>query len=175
MQTLSKRLSEYVAGCFTGIWIESREPQEALVEIAGLCREEQWQLATWNLDDGLQVSGQSVADVSDPLAAIKAAGSLGDGGTSLLVLENFHRLLGSAEVVQTLANQVHAGKQTRSIIVVLAPLVDLPAELEKLFVVLEHALPDRDQLAEIARSIATEATSYRRAWNCNGCLMRRVG
>ena len=45
MGTLSQSLREYVAGCFTGIWIESREPQEAITEIAQLCREESWHLA----------------------------------------------------------------------------------------------------------------------------------
>jgi len=40
--------------------------------------------------------------------------------------------------------------------VVLAPVVQLPVELEKLFVVIEHELPDRDQLLEIASGIATE-------------------
>jgi hypothetical protein len=38
--------------------------------------------------------------------------------------------------------------------VILAPLVELPRELEKLFVVIEHQLPDREQLATIARELA---------------------
>jgi len=41
--------------------------------------------------------------------------------------------------------------------VIVAPVVQIPIELEKGFVVLEHELPARDQLEEIARSIATEA------------------
>jgi hypothetical protein len=72
------------------------------------------------------------------------------------VLQNFHRFLQSAEIVQALSQQVIAGKQNRTIVVVLSPVVQLPVELEKLFVVLEHELPDRTQLAEIARGIATE-------------------
>ena len=46
-----------------------------------------------------------------------------------------------------------AGKQRRTFLVVLAPVVQIPAELEKLFVVLEHALPGRDQLERIAREL----------------------
>ena len=52
--------------------------------------------------------------------------------------------------------QVISGKQNRVIVVVLAPVVQLPIELEKLFVVLEHDLPDREELEQIARGIATE-------------------
>ena len=55
-----------------------------------------------------------------------------------------------------MASQIIAGKQNRTILIVLSPIVQLPTELEKMFVVIEHELPDRDQLAEIARGIATE-------------------
>ena len=39
---------------------------------------------------------------------------------------------------------------------ILSPVVQIPPELEKLFVVLDHPLPDRAQLEEIAHGIATE-------------------
>src|SRR5258707_227967 len=45
---------------------------------------------------------------------------------------------------------------TRTFIDILAPVVQVPVDLEKLLVVLEHDLPGRDQLGAIARSIATE-------------------
>ncbi len=77
-------------------------------------------------------------------------------GTAILVLQNFHRFLQSAEIVQALARQTTLGKQNRTFVVILSPVVQIPIELEKLFVVLEHELPSREQLAEIARGIATE-------------------
>ena len=158
MSTLSNDLREYVAGCFTGIWVESQEPQEAIVEIAQLCRDESWQFAAWNIDQGLRVGGDagSTGEMTDPLAAVKASQAMGADTTSIIVLENFHRFLSSVEVIQAMASQIHAGKQTRSILVILSPQVDLPPELEKLFVVVEHQMPIREQLQEIAQSIATE-------------------
>ncbi|QDT86383.1 AAA family ATPase [Gimesia chilikensis] len=156
--TLKTTFIEYVRACFTAIWIESHEQQEALAELAQLCREEAWQLATWDIDQGLQgTDDTSIVGSTDPLAAIKAINAFATpDGTAVLVLQNFHRFIQSAEIVQVLAQQILTGKQNRTFIVVLAPIVSLPAELEKLFVVLEHALPDREQLAEIAREIATE-------------------
>ena len=74
----------------------------------------------------------------------------------MLVLDNFHRFLNSAEVVQALVRQIASGKQNRTFLLVLSPVVQIPVELEKLFVVLEHELPDRDQLEAIARGTATE-------------------
>ncbi|MCA9091474.1 MAG: AAA family ATPase [Planctomycetaceae bacterium] len=156
--TLTERLAEYVRACFTGIWIESHEQQDALMAIAQLCQREDWRLATWNIEQGLRVAGTVVeGSGSDPLAAIRSVNALATpDGTAILVLQNFHRFLSSAEIVQALMQQIIAGKQNRTIVVILAPVVQLPVELEKLFVVLEHELPDREQLAEIAQGIATE-------------------
>ncbi len=158
--TLSTQLAEYISACFTGLWVQSHEHEDALREIAGLCREQDWRLAAWNVEQGLRIPGaDSPADPSgaDPLAAIRSLGALASPDSSaLLVLENFHRFTQSAEVVQALAQQITAGKQTRCFVIVLSPLVQIPTELEKLFVAVEHELPGREQLEAIARGIATE-------------------
>lgn len=157
---LTERLREYVCACFTGLWIVSHEHQDALAEIARLCHDEQWRLATWDVEQGLLMPGAdspAPAGANDPLAAIRALPALGTSeGTALLVLPNFHRFLGSIEIVQALAQQILAGKQQRTFLVVLSPVVQIPVELEHLFVVLSHELPAREQLREIAQGIATE-------------------
>lgn len=157
---LSTQLTEYIAACFTGLWIESHEHEDALREMAQMCRDENWQLATWNIERGLQVPGGTQPEDgsgTDPLAAIRSINALATpDGSTLLVLENFHRFLGSPEIIQALAQQITLGKQNRTFTVVLSPIVQIPTELEKLFVVVEHDLPGREQLEEIARSIATE-------------------
>jgi SpoVK/Ycf46/Vps4 family AAA+-type ATPase len=98
-----------------------------------------------------------VATAADPLAAIRALNALASpDGTALVVLRNFHKFLGGIDVVQALDTQLGAGKQNRTFVVVLAPVVQIPVELERQFVVVEHELPDRDQLLRIARGVATE-------------------
>lgn len=158
--TLAERLSEMVRACFTGVWIESHEHPDAVAEIAGLCRQENWQLATWDIERGLSVAreeGANMAGGQDPLAAIRSLAAMASAdGAGILVLENFHRFLQSAEIVQALAQQTMAGKQNRTFVVILSPVVQIPTELEKQFVVIEHELPGREQLEEIARGIATE-------------------
>lgn len=158
--SLSTHLAEYISACFTGIWIQSHEHSDALIEIAQMCRHQNWRLAVWDIERGLQAgqaNGQSVGGGTDPLAAIRSLNALATpNGSALLVMVNFHRFLNSAEVVQALAQQIIAGKQNRTFIVVLSPVVQIPAELEKLFVVVEHDLPDRAQLEAIAHGIATQ-------------------
>ena len=160
--TLAEQLSEYIRACFPGIWIQSHEHEDALGEIAQLCRAEDWRLAVWDIARGVSFPGAASDDAegsagADPLAAIRSVGALaGPDGAGLLVLVNFHRFLSSPEVIQTVAQQITHGKQNRTFLIVLSPVVALPPELEKLFTVIEHSLPTRQQLAEIARGVATE-------------------
>ena len=157
--TLAERLSEYVRAAFSGIYIRSHEHDDAIAEIARLCRDQGWSLATWDIDRGLAIAGRADApgSVADPLAAIRSLAAMATPeGTAILVLRNFHKFLGSAEVIQALDSRIAAGKQDRTFVVILAPVVQIPVELEKLFVVVEHDLPGSDQLGAIARSIATE-------------------
>ena len=158
--SLVQNLVEYISACFTGLWVQSHEHEDALREIAEMCREQQWRLAVFDIDRGLQLPGQTGGqDVggNDPLAAIRAINALAAPDTSaLLVLVNAHRYLQSAEIVQALAQQIISGKQSRTFCIVLSPLLQVPVELEKLMAVVEHDLPDRQQLEAIARGVATE-------------------
>lgn len=159
--SLRSRLAEYISACFTGLWVQSHEHEDALTEIAQMCRDESWRLVVWDVHQGLSIHRQNEASVetgtNDPLAAIRSLDTLGAAeGASILVLVNFHRFVQSPEVVQALAAQINKGKQNRTFVLILSPVVQIPVEIEKLFVVLEHDLPCRDQLHEIARGIATE-------------------
>jgi hypothetical protein len=160
--SLSERLSEYVHAAFSGIWVQSHEHDDAVHEIAQLCRQSNWTLASWDIDRGLGLNGHNagqgaVPSAADPLSAVKALSALATpDGTAILLLRNYHRFLGSAEIVQALDSAISKGKQDRTFIVVLAPVVQIPVELERAFVVVEHELPGREQLEQIARGIATE-------------------
>src|SRR5262249_25960843 len=94
----------------------------------------------------------------DPLAALRALPGLAHHQrTALMLLHHFHRFLNNPDVMQTTFRQLVAGKQQRTFLVVLSPLVQIPVELEKLFVVLEHRLPDREQLQRIARELTSDS------------------
>ena len=88
---LSERLAENVRACFTGIWIQSHEHDEALLEITRLCHGEDWSLLSWDIDRGLQgteVVGDSDNSYPDPLAAIHSLNSQADPDRpTLLVLK----------------------------------------------------------------------------------------
>ena len=156
--TLSNALREYIAAAFPGIWVESHEHEEAIREIAALCKEQKWSMATWDIDTGLQSGAGAALAAPDPLTAVRALANMAVPDSSvLLVLPNYHKFLGSPEIIQCLANALQAGKTRRTFIVILSPIVQLPVELERQFVVIEHHLPGREQLQKIAEGVATES------------------
>ena len=75
--TLSEKLNEYVAAAFTGLYIQSHEHADAITEIARLCRDRKWAFATWDVDRGLQIAGQTAQNTAtDPVAAIRSVNAL---------------------------------------------------------------------------------------------------
>lgn len=159
---LTDQVTDFVNAAFTGLYVLTSEADEAEREIIQHARQKKWKLAIWDVAGGLRLPGaqgasQSDSGAGDPLAPLRALPALAEEkGTAVLVLHNFHRFLNSPEVVQTAFAQLVGGKQQRTFIIVLAPTVSIPVELEKLFVVLEHSLPDRQQLEKIAKELTSD-------------------
>jgi hypothetical protein len=155
---LTTELRDYINAAFTGVWVQTNEPDEAESEIRSLAKTENWRMAAWDVAHGLRTGATGGSDQGgDPLAALRALATMADPkSTTVLLLHNFHRFLSSPEVVQTTFAQLVTGKDRRAFLVVLSPIVQIPIELEKLFVVLEHALPDREQIQHIAQETTTE-------------------
>ena len=162
---LEATLGEHVRASFAGIVVLTSEAHEAIQEIARLCRREAWGLATWNCEEGLVRHGQpgaaqgaapeSVPDTQDPLSAIRSLHRANHAAdTTVTVCEGLQRFLGAPDLIQAVSRAVLRGRQSRSVLVILAPAVELPPELERLFVVLDHDLPSRNQLCEIAEGVA---------------------
>lgn len=154
---LQERMTEYVNACFTGIYVCTQEPDEALKEIAAIGGENNWGVLTFDMENGLaqygrEGDGNSGADQA--LQRIRNAES--NDRSTVLVMPNLPKLLGDPLLLTVLERTLTMGKETRSFVVVLAPTVDLPKEVEKLFVVIEHDLPSRDVLGQILRGVAVE-------------------
>lgn len=150
MPSLADAIREHVCAAFTGLWVTTLEPDDAETEILRMARAQDWRITTWDCDRGL--SGDPTA--TDPLAVIKSMPTLAvEDGTSLLVVRNLHRFLGGVDLIQAIDTQLAEGKQRRTFLIVLAPVVELPVELTRSFVLLEHDLPDRAQLGAIAQNL----------------------
>lgn len=156
------QIHDYVNAAFSGLWVHTVEPDEVERELIEIACQQKWTLAVWDIARGLRIpsgSTAAVSEVTDPLAILRTLPSLGhdsEESTTLLLLPNFHRYLNSAEIVQTLFEQLVAGKQRRIFVVILSPVTQLPLELDRSFVIVDHDLPTRDQLGQIATELLTD-------------------
>ncbi|NDD52595.1 AAA family ATPase [bacterium] len=78
----------------------------------------------------------------------------------LIVLKNFHRFLGNPEVLQALANRVVQGKGEGKHIIIVAPVLQLQPEVEKLFTVVHHELPDLEQLKTVCNELFPDGSPF---------------
>ena len=82
--SLSNSLGEHVRACFTGLYVHSHEPDEALAEIRKLCQAENWQMLAW---DALAASTATAMRTRFAIAALR--GFSEPDSSLLLVLRAF--------------------------------------------------------------------------------------
>lgn len=141
---LADRLRDLVDAAFTGLWIQSNEPDEAVQEIRQLAAHEGYRLIVAEPLPGF-----------DPYAPFPELKGVEGDAAALLVLPNYHAFLADPFARQALYRAIMDGKTARRFVIVVSPVVKIPDELEKVFVVVDHELPNRQDLEAIARNLAT--------------------
>jgi hypothetical protein len=164
--SLKDQLAQLLRATCTGIWVTTLEPQEVEREV--VCLAQGWadgcNLFRWDAHRGLQKlhEAQAVNNLPQnsqaPQRALEAMATLGQSGadTNILLLYNFQKFLHLPDVLQGLANQLQAGKDTRTFAIVLTPQASLPVELRTYFTHLTHELPSREEMATILQELCPE-------------------
>jgi hypothetical protein len=93
--------------------------------------------------------------IMNPVGALTFAKGLGEG--SMMFVLNAHRYLDDAAFVQAAWNLRDEFKQDRRMLVLLGCDIKLPPELSGDVVALEEPLPDQNGIADIVRSVHTDA------------------
>ena len=179
MPTLMENLDDYIRAGNTALWLQSHEHEEALMELQALCTTNQWVLMTWDPADGLvlqqtkvpvnwpkDITKENVPVSVFPLLESIAQTRIKATNTPttpsvILVLRNIHSHLESNAVLkQNIIKAATLGRKSRAFVIILSPLLKIPPEMEKLMTLVEHDLPNRDQLQKIAKTLATEEGEY---------------
>lgn len=152
---LSQQIKELVCAGFSGIWVDTQESDDAVATVKKLCEERDWGFEVWDLDRQLCVHNATPAP--GPVQALRWLDTpdARAKSTQLLLLKNFHKYLPNPEVMQVLQNRVITGKAIGQHVVVMSPVLQLQPEIEKLFTIVHHELPDRAQLTTIANELFT--------------------
>lgn len=150
--SLSQKIKELVCAGFSGIWVDTQESADAVETIRKMANDRDWGCECWDLDCQLYVQG---AKAPGPVQALRWLDTP-DGRAKqpqLLVLVNYHKYITNPEVMQVLSNRVHNGKKIGQHIIIVSPVLQMVPEIEKLFTLVHHDLPDREQLATIANEL----------------------
>ncbi len=76
---------------------------------------------------------------------------------ALFVLKDFHAFVGDVTITRRLRDLFVSLKMTYKTLIILAPLLKLPGELEKEITVVDYGLPDKDDLDILLESIIQKA------------------
>jgi len=133
---------------------EERRIEEMLRQVAS---ERRKQLYIWTLTDGIvpiDLPHDATIDTStrNPLAALDYIGMSQE--SAIFVLKDFHPFMevkGSSEqnvIVRKIRDVLNQLKESRKTLVILAPVLQFPPELEKDITVLDYSLPNMDELVQ---------------------------
>ena len=141
---------------------EERRIEDILRQVAANRRK---QLYLWTLTNGIvHVDAPNTAidpGTRNPLNALEAIAQSQEA--AIFVLKDFHTLLtpqaGPEHVitVRKLRDIINQLKESRKTVVILAPVVEYPPELEKDITVLDYSLPTLDELAQSLERVIRSA------------------
>ncbi|WP_353208432.1 AAA family ATPase [Sphingorhabdus sp.] len=159
---LDKDIKELVCAGFSGIWVETLECDDAIASIRKMTEANKWSFELWDIDRQLY---SGVTPAPSPLHPLKYLTQLAEttppnSPPMVMVLKNFHRFLANPEVLQTLANRAALGKGIGQYIVIVSPVLQLQPEIEKLFTVVHHDLPDTAQLTKTCNDLVNDDPAF---------------
>src|SRR2546425_1238632 len=140
------------------IYLVSWEEQRADASLQDVAQTPGKALLQWSGTRGMRriSAGRTVAvseQSRDPVEALAAIGKLTEA--SLVVLKDFHPCLESPAVVRAMRELAQDLKSTYTTVVLLAPVLSIPVELEKEVSVLDVPLPSFRDLYQLLKEIVT--------------------
>ncbi|MEE2902923.1 MAG: AAA family ATPase [Myxococcota bacterium] len=106
----------------------------------------------WSRISGFEKRDE-LANSEEPLTALKRLGDV--AGPAYFVLLDFHQYLSDPLVCRALRELVQACQRKKQTVILIAPSVDLPPELDKESVIIDLSLPTSSELQEVLQSVAS--------------------
>ncbi|MBT3381191.1 MAG: AAA family ATPase [Lentisphaerae bacterium] len=155
---MRQQLINYIRAGYPGIYVVSGEEARVEAELKGVAEDIGYRLFAWSILDGLvDTSDGTLHNAMDPQEVLTGIADLPE--RSLVLLRDLHQFLEDPNPIITrlLKNVMRVAKTEAKTLVVLGCRLMLPPELEREFVVVEFALPNRDELGVVLDNIAESA------------------
>lgn len=134
------------------VYVLSWEEQRVESALAAIAADRSKKLHVWTITRGFGAgSDRRDASTRDPLAALEYVATAAD--QAVFLLKDFHAFISDTTVTRRLRDLVPLLKTSYKTVVILAPVLKLPADLEKEITVLDYALPTYEELARLLDDI----------------------
>lgn len=143
--SVDKELETLIRARYPIIYIVSWEEQRVEDALREIARERGKKIFFWTVTQGM-VSNPAHRDnaTRDPIAALDAV--IDSREQALFVLKDYHAFINDVTVTRRLRDLTAALKTSYKTLIILAPVLKLPSELEKDIAVVDYGLPDHDDL-----------------------------
>jgi len=163
-QNARQELALLVNSNYPIIYLDTWEESRA-AEILGLVAQDlNLPLYGWSVTQGMaRVGGAPIYNTQEPAQVLAQIGAL--DGEALFLLMDFHKYLDQGVIVRKLRDLTAKFKGARRAIVISAPVVSIPIELEKDVARLTLGLPDEAELSHVASNTVLDLVTRHRIPN----------
>ncbi len=156
LEKFTQELSAHVRARYSLICLQTCEEDRAVRVLETISKARSSTLFTWTRTQGVLKSGMPLADILDPMAALKWYES--NPEKSILILKDFHPYLKEPSVVRKLRDLGQTLKRQPKNIVFLSAAFPVPMELQKEIAVLDLPLPSREEIRPLVdRAVAAQS------------------
>ena len=171
METKGKGVNEeiyhLIKAHYPIIYLISWEEERVLGELSKICKKNEKELIVWSYSSGfVDENEQPVGEgnIVDPVDALNHVLKNEEDNRVYVFLDFHHFLKGGARIdptiiIRKLRDLARMLPNTDSCLIVLAPILELPAELEKDITVVDYPLPDLRVLNSILEDIEDKCKS----------------
>ncbi len=150
--TVEEELKTLIRARYPIIYIVSWEENRVEKALREIAQERGKKIFFWTITQGMVLNPNHRDNATrDPLAALDAVMDSRD--QALFVLKDYHAFISDVTVTRRLRDLTTALKTSYKTLIILAPVLKLPSELEKEITVVDYGLPDHDDLDMLLEGI----------------------
>jgi len=146
-------IKSYYHGGYPLIWLQTAEYSRAKQHIHKELQNTGVKIYSWDISNGGVLNDDAIEDTTNPTEIIKFLEKCEQN--TAVIAYNFHWFLQDPEVVQALLNSLGNFEAHRKLFIVVAPVLNLPAELTEYFVVTDLELPGEKWIREVIDELKT--------------------
>jgi len=149
---VDQELETLIRARYPLIYVVSWEEKRVEDALRTIAQKRAKRMFVWTVTQGLVLSPTATDDrTREPRAALDAVMESTD--PAIFLLKDFHAFIADTDVSRRLRDLTSALKTSYKTLIILAPTLKLPAELEKEVTVVDYALPAREDLDRLLEGI----------------------